>query len=632
MAEKIILIVDDDASLRNMISRLIRVEGEAETIFQASNGMKAVEIVRTRPIDLVIMDIVMPEMGGVEALKQIKRFDETIEVLMITGHARLESLRQILFDHGAFDYLLKPFDPVDLKLAVRRALRNREIILKSHLVKGELERRIGELEHELKERTFSQRKSQIKYRDIVESSRDGFAITQGDYIRFANATVMELTGYTPREIVDTPFVEFIHPDDRHAAAAIHQKRFRGEDVPDVVAFRVMRKDGAILWVEDHAAMTLWKEDPAVLHVIRDISERMKNEESLRIRDAALAASISGIALVDLDGHVTYANKSFAKMWGYGSECEVIGKPLRRLFHSHVKGAKAIDVLKTTGGFVDTVTAVREDGYSFPVQVSASMVRDESGRPICMMGSFLDITQQKRAEEMIMRTEKLSSLGQLSAGLAHELRNPLAVVNSCSQFCMEHMALEPRVRENFEVIHRNSQRACTLISELLAFARPDELTPNDVDINDVVATVLHMIRIEVDPGRVSFVKRLKKGLPLIRGDKEKLTQVFVNLVQNAIHAISDTGTIIVESRFLTSGNLVEINVVDTGPGIPEENRQRVFDPFFTTKQGGTGLGLSICHSIVEQHGGTIQAKQAEDGGARLCVRLPALKEGEVKDAG
>ena len=352
---------------------------------------------------------------------------------------------------------------------------------------------------------------------------------------------------------------------------------------------------------------------------------MEIEESLKIRNAALASSISGIGLADLEGNMTYANKAFCQMWGYGDGDEIVGKSFRKFFNKEANGAKAFAALLEKGRYVNQVSAVRKDGSYFDALVSASSVRDESDKPICIMGSFLDITEQKKSEEFMMRTEKLSSLGQLSAGLAHELRNPLAVVSSCSQFCLENMKLERLVRENFQVIYRNSQRASKLISELLAFARPDQLEQNEVDINEVLISVLRMTKLEVDPSNVSFVRHLRKGLPKIMGDKEKLGQIFLNLIQNAIHAVSGRGRITLKSRFLAMDDMVEVSVMDNGPGIPEDYRKKIFDPFFTTKEGGTGLGLSICNSIVEQHRGTIRLEQVEEGGTQVSVRLPVKQE-------
>ena len=222
MPVKNILIADDEAPIREILIRSLKYKGYR--FFQASNGKQALEIAEKNPIDLAILDIRMPEMDGVEALKQIKALDENIEVLIMTGYADLGSLREIIFDYGARDYLSKPFDPNELKLAVRRALRNRDLALKSSFVKKELENRILELERDFKEKTFRMRESQIKYRDIVENSTDAIVVIQDGYIGFANSTAMELTGYSREEISNSPFVEMLHPDDRAEATERFNKR------------------------------------------------------------------------------------------------------------------------------------------------------------------------------------------------------------------------------------------------------------------------------------------------------------------------------------------------------------------------------------------------------------------------
>jgi len=188
-----------------------------------------------------------------------------------------------------------------------------------------------------------------------------------------------------------------------------------------------------------------------------------------------------------------------------------------------------------------------------------------------------------------------------------------------------MKLERLARENFQVIYRSSQRASKLISELLAFARPDQLEQKVVDINEVLIGVLQMTKLEVDPSHVSIVRYLKNGLPKVMGDKEKLGQVFLNLIQNAIHAVSGEGRVTFKTRFLAEDEMLEVSVSDNGPGIPEDYREKIFDPFFTTKEGGTGLGLSICNSIVAQHGGIINIENGEDEGTQVSVRLPVKQE-------
>jgi len=182
-----------------------------------------------------------------------------------------------------------------------------------------------------------------------------------------------------------------------------------------------------------------------------------------------------------------------------------------------------------------------------------------------------------------------------------------------------------VRENFQVIYRSSQRASKLIDGLLAFARPGQLKWTEVDINEMLINVLHMTKFEVNPSHISLVRYLKKGLPKIMGDKEKMEQVFLNLIQNAIHAISGKGKVTLKSELLAADDMLEISVSDNGPGIPEDYHKKIFDPFFTTKDGGTGLGLSICNSIVEQHRGSINITSGEGVGTRISVRLPLKQE-------
>ena len=456
---------------------------------------------------MAILDVAMPKMGGVEALKQIKAIDRHIEAIMITGNIELGGLKEVFFRYGAVDYLIKPFDMVELKLTVQRALNNREQTLRNTFVLKELKSRIVELERDFKEKTFRLRESQIKYKNIVNNSTDAIVVLQGGFLKFINQRGVALTGFSRDEILDTPLSTLLHPDDSaEALKRYHQRMAGNKHLPTENKFRIRKKDGSFLWVVCQTVATIWQDKPATFNFLRDI------------------------------------------------------------------------------------------------------------------------TQQKRMEEMLIRSEKMSSLGQLSAGLAHELRNPLAVISSCAQFCLENMNPEGLVAENFKVIHRNSQRASKLISELLAFARPDRLNLKSVDMNPLFERMLRMAQLEVDPSHIVFVKRFEKGLPEIPGDEEKLGQICLNLIQNAIQALPGKGTITLETRVAgASDPMFELSVGDDGPGIPKEYRQRIFDPFFTTKDGGTGLGLSICHAIVEQHLGNISVACGEQGGTRITVKLPVKQD-------
>lgn len=245
-----------------------------------------------------------------------------------------------------------------------------------------------------------------------------------------------------------------------------------------------------------------------------------------------------------------------------------------------------------------------------------------------IGHCLDITNHKQIEDIMIRQEKLSSLGLLSADLAHELRNPLAVISSCAQFCIENLSLDRLVTENFQMIYRNSQRASHLISELLAFSRPSDIQPRLLNINDILLKMMEMAKLQTVPFHIVIESQLTPDLPPVSGDEEKLEQVFLNILINAVQAVSgegreEKGKVIIRTIFHPNKDQVEVSVIDDGPGIPKEYRKRIFDPFFTTKDGGTGLGLSISYSIIQLHKGIIAAEPNPGGGTRMSVMLPVI---------
>jgi PAS domain S-box-containing protein len=498
---KNILVADDESAILKLIQKLLR--DEDYRLFFASDGEEAVLVAENHPIDLAILDLVMPKMGGLDSLREIKKIDKNTEVLIITGNADLNGLEKVFFDYGIIDYLTKPFEMVELKLTVKRALHKRDLFLRNSNENKVLRARIAELEKDFHEKTFRLRESQIKYKNIVNNSTDAIVVIQDGAIKFVNKRFEDFSGHSRDEIIDIPFSELLHSEDcAQAIKGGHDGEMAEDYLVKTGKFRIQKRDGSFFWVENRIAGTTWEDMPATLCFLRDIS------------------------------------------------------------------------------------------------------------------------QKKHMEEMMVRSEKMASLGQFSAGLAHELRNPLAVISSCAQFCLENMEVQGLVSENFQVIHRNSQRASKLIQELLAFGRPDQLKWKSVNLNQLLMKMLNMAKMCLSASEITFVKELDEGLPEIPGDEEKLGQVCINLIQNAIQAVPENGRITLKTGWdTTRDSMVEFSVTDNGQGIPPEHRKRIFDPFFTTKDGGTGLGLSICDAIVMQHHGFISVECEKKGESRFSVKLP-----------
>jgi len=500
--QKNILIADDESAILKLFQKLFQDENYC--LLFASDGVEAVETAKNNSVDLAILDLAMPRMGGMEALREIKKIDNHTEALIITGNAELKGLEKVFSDYGIVDYLIKPFELDELKRTVKSALHKRDLFLKSSNENHELKARIAELEKDFHEKTFRLRESQIKYKNIVNNSTDAIVVIQGDDIKFVNKRFENLAGYSRDEIVNSSFLDLLHSEDcAQAKKTLHDETMTEDYLVKVAKFRIRKKDDVFLWVENQIVGTTWEDMPATLCFLRDIS------------------------------------------------------------------------------------------------------------------------QKKHMEAMMVRSEKMASLGQLSAGLAHELRNPLAVISSCAQFCLENMDVSGLVSENFKVIHRNSQRASKLIQELLAFGRPDQLKWKSVNLNQLIEKMLNMARMGVSASEITFSREFDEGLPEIPGDEEKLGQVCINLIQNAIQAIPEDGRITLKTGWdTTRESMLKFSVTDNGPGIPLEHRKRIFDPFFTTKDGGTGLGLSICDAIVMQHHGFISVERLANGECRFSVMLPA----------
>lgn len=215
---------------------------------------------------------------------------------------------------------------------------------------------------------------------------------------------------------------------------------------------------------------------------------------------------------------------------------------------------------------------------------------------------------------------------LIAAFIHDLKGPLALVSSCCQFCIGNFPHLPPLEDNLKVIYESSQRAINLTKKFLEAFEYQILLVEPVNINEVVTKAWHMVQQDTQSFQVSFEADLGQNLPEVMGNAEALARVLFNLLLNAIQAVSQKGKVIVQTNFLPSENMVEVNVIDDGPGIPKEYRHRIFEPFFTTKEEGTGLGLSICQAIIKQHQGVIHVDCPSGWGTKISVKLPVAQSG------
>ncbi len=251
------------------------------------------------------------------------------------------------------------------------------------------------------------------------------------------------------------------------------------------------------------------------------------------------------------------------------------------------------------------------------------IRREGRRPISIHCIARDITQRRELEQQLQQTEKLSAIGKLVAGVAHELNNPLTSIIGYANL-LQKSDLPAVYQTDLEVIFRQAERARLIVRDLLTFARKIDLETEPIDINEIIQSSLSLMKSHLHAHNVQVITTLDFGLPQIIADPHQLEQVFVNLINNAIHALAKINPprrLTIETKQVK--NSIHVNCVDNGPGIPNNIINRIFDPFFSTKQvgEGTGLGLSICFGIISEHRGRIWTENAAEGGAVFHIELP-----------
>jgi two-component system sensor histidine kinase HydH len=261
----------------------------------------------------------------------------------------------------------------------------------------------------------------------------------------------------------------------------------------------------------------------------------------------------------------------------------------------------------------------------PVAVSATDIHGEDGRYIGFMFIFKNLTEIRELENKTRRIEKLATVGNLAAGIAHEIRNPLSSIKGYVTYFGSLFEENSEDRRAANHMKDEVDRVDRVISELLEFARPSDLKFKEIKVRDLIDYSLRIVTHEAETAGIQIEKFIESDLPDLKADPDRLTQVLLNLYINAIQAMAKGGNLIVQAGI--KGSKLILDVSDTGMGIPLKNLKHIFDPYFTTKNKGTGLGLAIAHKIVENHNGFMQVKSTEKLGTTISLELPIIGEKE-----
>ena len=528
---------------------------------------------------------------------------------------------------------------------------------------------------------------------LVEQTLAGIYVIQDGYFAYVNQGFADIFGFpSPADIIATTRIaDVIAPEDRQRVAENVQRRATGDVQEMRYTFVGLRKDGRRIDVEVHGRRMAFKGRPAVIGLILDITER-KQAEAARLAEAAIRVTATvfesqeGMAVTNADFVILRANQAFTACTGFmavEAVGEIIGELLHSPLHDDAFYAALVASLADTGEWKGEIWTPRKNGDVFPAWSTVTAVKNSAGVVTHHVVTITDITERKRLEnEMVKRidelkllnerleeahnqllqAEKMAAVGQLAAGIAHEINNPVGFVNSnlgtlghyvgdllhlldayraVADACApEHPAVVNTrqlsasidldfIRDDAVALLNESrdglERVKRIVADLKDFSRVGESNWQMADIHKCLDSTLNVVANELKY-KADVIKEYG-SLPEILCMPFQLNQVFMNLLVNAAQAISERGTIT-----LRSGRTVEtvwIEVQDTGTGIDASNLKRIFEPFYTTKPvgSGTGLGLSVSYGIVQKHQGRIDVRSEPGKGSAFRVVLPIRPEGD-----
>jgi len=377
----------------------------------------------------------------------------------------------------------------------------------------------------------------------------------------------------------------------------------------------------VLTEEDIQHLSIFANQASIIIENTRLYEQLVNERNFA--ENVVESSPNCILVVNCDGTIRMVNPLAESIFclepgaAVGKPAsEVFGEPLRTIIREAIDG-------KTSDG--REVVVKRREGARTILDVSTSQLKSQGETVLGAVLIATDLTEAKKTEEWMRRVDRLSSLGQLSAGVAHEIRNPLASINFNIQLLSKRIQPDEKTIRIINNSLAGVERIKGLVKGMLDFSRPAPPQLKRESIHRAVEDAISLMDSQFSKHGIRVVQKLAAEAPDITFDSRQIQQVFVNILLNALQAMPEGGTVTVESRL--GGETKELSrylsvyISDTGAGIPREHFSKIFDPFFTTKPEGTGLGLSIAHKVLEQHGAQIEIRSRVGQGTMFIIRFP-----------
>ena len=629
---KTTVLVVDDSPDRLLIHSLILTKS-GYSVTQATNGTDCMAALRAQVPDIVILDVVLPDINGIEICRTIKADERTRNALvLLISSIEIDSLDQSRgLDSGADGYLILPVKNQEFISRVRALER---IKRSEDGLRDEVERHRRTVE--------MLRRSEEYARSIIDCSQDMIITVDTDrnIVEF-NESAQRTFGYSKEEVVGRN-VNMLYADDDEGRR-VHLKTLGEGNV--VREIRNRRKNGEF-FTSLLAASVLKNHEGELLGLVgvsRDVSLQKRAEEALfqseeRYRLLFNEAPM-GIVHLDAAGAVLNANAIAGLMLGKQPD-ELRSQRLAELLTNDQIGGVIGDALGGKHGFYEGEYRQSSDGRPYTLRIITRPLLASGGAVESVICIFEDITEQRNAQRQLVQAQKLESLGTLAGGIAHDFNNLLAMILGNAELLRKNLPEGHKAARYAESIIDVAHKGSSISRQMLLFSHPSELRLQTVRIFKVIDELRTMLQHFI-PKTVDIRTETDGRQGCISCDIGHLHQVILNLCINAKDAMGDHGSLVlgdrvvpgslVRERFPDAGadEYVQLTVTDTGVGMDESTLARIFDPFFTTKERGkgTGLGLSIVAGIVRSHRGFVDVISKVGGGSTFALYFPAVTEGQ-----
>ncbi|AFZ35266.1 multi-sensor hybrid histidine kinase [Stanieria cyanosphaera PCC 7437] len=648
--QSVILIVDDTPT--NLEILLDLLENSGFKVVVSEEGESAIEMAEYAPPDLILLDILMPEMDGFETCRRLKMKPTTKDIPIIFMTALSDRVDRVKgLNLGAVDYITKPLEHEEVLARVNIHLRLQNLTKRlteqnAHLQQEIEKRKQAQAEKEQAFQALQQ--SEARFRRLVESNIIGIICSHlNGKITEANDAFLKIVGYDRNalQMGSLSWHEMTPSEYQHLdQAAIAQLLKSGVCNPFEKEF--ICQNGTRVPVMLGSAL-LEGSQTAVSFVL-DLTEHKQAQQKIFEQAALLDITTDAILVRDLDNKIRFWNQGAERLYGWKAS-EAIGKNANELLYREQAIINQLPDIQASltenGSWQDELHQVTKSNQEIIVSSRWTLVRDDEGQPKSLLVVNTDITEKKQLEMQFFRAQRLESLGTLASGIAHDFNNILTPMLAVSQLLpLKLPDLDEQSKNLLKILETSARRGAALVKQILSFAREEEGRKHRVQVRHLLSEVAQIAQ-QTFPKSIEVIKDVpSQNLWTVWADATQLHQVLMNLCINARDAMPNGGTLTIaaENIFLDEhyakidldaqvGSYIVISIVDTGTGIRPEILERIFEPFFTTKElgQGTGLGLSTVLGIIKSHGGFLKVYSELGEGTQFKVYLPASEDPQIK---